>query len=293
MQMQRRHLRLTLILTAILSATPHAIARSALPDIDVARCEKQLTPETAHDVIKACSFLTWSDNADSMRLDGLLHRSYAYLFLEQYDLGAEDLTSLLVWRPQDADLWANRAFAYFRLQKFDQSLDDAYHAILLDPNMARAYEIRGNDYAGLGQNQKALDDFGQSLKLRPDNAATYFDRSTVYQSMKQYDLAIADYEKAAASSPSDYRLWNGVCWLHATTNRSLDVALAACDKAVSLSNNGPEMLDSRGFVYFRIGNYAAAISDFSAALAANPKQETSLYVRGLAKLKTGDGSVLI
>ena len=47
-------------------------------------------------------------------------------------------------------------------------------------------------------------------------------------------------------------------------------------------------LDSRGLVHLRRGEYAAAISDYDAALAINPKIAWSLYGRGVAELKTGD-----
>jgi len=49
-------------------------------------------------------------------------------------------------------------------------------------------------------------------------------------------------------------------------------------------------MDARCFVQFRTAAYPAAISDCSAALAANPKLASSLYLRGLAKKKTGDAT---
>ena len=47
-------------------------------------------------------------------------------------------------------------------------------------------------------------------------------------------------------------------------------------------------LDSRAFAYFRNQQYAEAIADANAALAISPRQATSLYVRGLAEMKSGN-----
>ena len=50
------------------------------------------------------------------------------------------------------------------------------------------------------------------------------------------------------------------------------------------------ILDSRGFVYLRLGQFDDAIADYNAALKINPKIASSLYGRGVAKLKKGDSS---
>jgi Flp pilus assembly protein TadD len=48
------------------------------------------------------------------------------------------------------------------------------------------------------------------------------------------------------------------------------------------------VLDSRAFVAFRQGRWQAAIDDYSAALAKDPKLSSSLYMRGVAKMRAGD-----
>jgi tetratricopeptide (TPR) repeat protein len=46
--------------------------------------------------------------------------------------------------------------------------------------------------------------------------------------------------------------------------------------------------DSRGFTYLKLGEFDKAIADYDQALLLNPKKESSLYGRGIAKLKKGD-----
>ena len=47
-------------------------------------------------------------------------------------------------------------------------------------------------------------------------------------------------------------------------------------------------LDSRGLTYLKMGQWDSAIEDYNEALRIDPKLASSLYGRGLAKLKTGD-----
>ena len=48
------------------------------------------------------------------------------------------------------------------------------------------------------------------------------------------------------------------------------------------------MLDTRGFVYLKLGQSENAIKDYDAALKLDPKLAGSLYGRGIAKARKGD-----
>jgi Flp pilus assembly protein TadD len=48
-------------------------------------------------------------------------------------------------------------------------------------------------------------------------------------------------------------------------------------------------LDSRAMVQFRLGNYDAAIADLDAVLRLAPAVADSRYLRGVVRLRRGDG----
>jgi tetratricopeptide (TPR) repeat protein len=50
--------------------------------------------------------------------------------------------------------------------------------------------------------------------------------------------------------------------------------------------NDPGTLDSRGFTFLKLGRFEQAIADYDAALTRNPRQPSSLYGRGQARLRT-------
>jgi tetratricopeptide (TPR) repeat protein len=124
------------------------------------------------------------------------------------------------------------------------------------PNLAWAYNDRGWDLTTLGQYGRAVADFDQAIELKPDYGHAFDNR----------------------------------CFARAAWNLGLQFALADCNKALELRPNNASALQSRGFVYFRLGDFASAISDESAAIAIKPANADALYVRGLAHLRSSNPS---
>jgi tetratricopeptide (TPR) repeat protein len=67
-------------------------------------------------------------------------------------------------------------------------------------------------------------------------------------------------------------------------------ALADCNAAPKLRPNAVATIDSRGFVYLKMKNDAAAIADYNTALKIRSDIASSLYGRGLTKAASGDST---
>ena len=65
-------------------------------------------------------------------------------------------------------------------------------------------------------------------------------------------------------------------------------ALSDCNSALKIKSNSADVLDTRGFVYLKLGQTDNAIKDYDAALKGDPKLAGSLYGRGIAKIRKGD-----
>jgi len=109
-------------------------------------------------------------------------------------------------------------------------------------------------------------------------------RARAYAALGKPAEAQADLSSIGESA--DVLNWR--CFARAVANLTLDEALNECDAAIRLAPAAPHILDSRGFVRFRRGEFAKAMADFDAALVLDPKQAESLYLRGLAKRRLGD-----
>ncbi len=229
--------------------------------------------------------------------------------------------------PTDAAGFARRAAAFAGRRDWALAIADYDKAIAMDGKQADYFLARGEAHFVAGEPLQAAADLDQALALRPDlvpallvraslhlrdsaPARTLADLDAADRAAARQDnarLAIADLYLAAEAYPkalAQYDLWigahredvrlgealNGRCWARAQLDVDLSQALADCNGALKARPKSPEVLDSRGLVRLRQGDFAGAIADYDAALAASPKIAWSLYGRGLAKLKTGQAA---
>jgi tetratricopeptide (TPR) repeat protein len=182
--------------------------------------------------------------------------------------------------------YERRSDAYKRAGLLDQALADTNKALALDPNDADAYVDRGNVYKSKHQYDRALRDYDQAIRLDPKSAPAFYDRGSYFLDRRKYDRAIQDDDQAIRLKPDYASAFDNRCYARAVLGR-LPQALADCNEAVRMAATANHY-DSRGLVYLKMKNYAAAIADYDSALQIDPKLDASLYGRGLAKRQTGD-----
>ena len=159
------------------------------------------------------------------------------------------------------------------------------------PTEDQACELfaRGLLYHFEGKPDKAAADYARAAGLMHDFPAAHEMLGDAETDMGEADKAAADYAEAAKSAEDSMQLEDR-CWARAVRGHPLDRALADCNAALARQPQDSNALDSRCFIHFRMGDYAAAIADCDAALKLVPKGTASLYVRGMAKLKSGDAA---
>lgn len=179
-----------------------------------------------------------------------------------------------------------RGQAYKRSGLFDQALDDTNKALALAPGDANAYIDRGNVYKDKHQFDRALEDYDQAIRLDPKNATAFYDRANFFLDRRQYERSVQDLDQAIRLKPDYASAFDNRCFGR-TVLGQLPQALADCNVAVRIAPTANHY-DSRALVYLKMKNYTAAIADYDAALQIDPKLDSSLYGRGLAKRMTGD-----
>jgi tetratricopeptide (TPR) repeat protein len=167
---------------------------------------------------------------------------------------------------------------------FDRAIADYGEAIALDPKFASAYSNRGFAYAAKHEFEHILADLNGDPKAGPANR----NRGKAYWDNDDFGRVVADFTMAITLDPKAAKAYNGRCWLRATANRDLQLALSDCEQAVRLLPGSSSELEIRGLVYLRLNRPDEAIADFSAALSIDAESARSLYGRGLAKLKKDD-----
>lgn len=221
--------------------------------------------------------------------DGLVRQGSAHAARQEYELAVADFTRAIALQPKDGGAYLQRALARRRLNQDALALQDLDQAIALDPNNVRALMERGTARLANGKDlEGARADFKAAMKLD----ATVRSRVVgAYEDSAQFEQLIGLYDEWLSALPakSDERkmFLNNRCWARGLAGRDLDKALDDCNASLHLQPYSASVLDSRGLVHLRLGQYDAAIEDFNYALAIRPKSPSTMYLRGLAKLKAG------
>lgn len=136
--------------------------------------------------------------------------------------------------------------------------------------------------------EEKISELTEKISKDPTDSKSYIDRGNAYQQKGEHERAIADFSQAITIKPDDADNWNHRCWGRAIAGIELKQALTDCERSLQLRPNDANTLDSRAFVYVKLGEYDRAIAGYTAALNVNATLATSRYGRGLAKLRKGD-----
>lgn len=114
-------------------------------------------------------------------------------------------------------------------------------------------------------------------------------RGTAYQYAGQYDRAMADHDLVLKMTPNDPGALTNACWVRAVAGVQLDLALSYCDEAVAKSRSRDfAALDTRAFLRLKRLEFALAEADYDRALKQYKKLASSLFGRGVARLRMGN-----
>jgi tetratricopeptide (TPR) repeat protein len=144
-----------------------------------------------------------------------------------------------------------------------QAVEDLSKAIQMGREpLSEVYITRGLAKISMEDSTGALHDLGFALKLDPNASDAYYYRSGVYIQLKQYQQAFSDLERLADAYPSDAETQNNLCWYGSLLGHAAEV-LKACEQAVTLAPDNPDIRDSRGLARALTGDFDGAIADFN------------------------------
>jgi tetratricopeptide (TPR) repeat protein len=226
-----------------------------------------------------------------------------------------------------ADQFARRGAASAARHNYESALADLNQACELEPTSAVFFAQRGAIEEALKRPAKALEDFDKALELDPTQADARAQRAWLRFYAKNRDGAKADLDaldktlapqaqmrlamarlylnlEQPAQALAQLNQWlpahphevkrdvalNSRCWTRLMLGIELNEALDDCNDAVDSDSKNPNYLDSRGWVYLRLGKYKKALSDFDRSIEYRPEGAWTLYGRGLTKTRLGDAA---
>ncbi len=284
------------------------------PDIKNLKPWKGPKPEVTFrgvDIRKQSGFVNrWVNNPDYLFNNGV-----EYLYLNQFDKAIAELNRVLQKNPRYGDAYFNRGLVYALQSKYDSAIADFNKYIELEKRDSEAFYNRGLAYSLLGQHVQALADLTKVLELTPKDAPTIYVRGFVHHQMGGRDQAKSDYQLAQQVDPgvNQFFIEQGELKtfalsmgghppkppesraeaLHKKQALALarkgqyDEAITEFTKALEANPRDSEAHNSRGSTYTLKGQYEQALDDFTKALELNPKYAKAYYNRALANYYKG------
>lgn len=158
------------------------------------------------------------------------------------------------------------------LQRMDQ-LRDRFPDRKLQLYLMEA-EIRTNrkDYQGAFTTlTRALEDF-------PGSADLFYARALVAEQMGKVDAAIDDFKAAVGKHPEDANLLNALGYMLLEHTDQIQEARGYLDKAIRLKPDDPAILDSYGWLWYKLGDYPQALQYLQQAYALHPDPEIAFHL---------------
>jgi len=151
---------------------------------------------------------------------------------EKYNSAVNILNQGIEKFPKEPELYEQLGMSYYLMNKYDSSKVNLTHALKLD-----------------------------STLLRPKHFLAF-----VYDQLGQQDSAAVMYKDLIAAVPGEPLYKNNLAYLYAQEGVHLDVALQLVDSALVAEPDNSSYLDTKGWIYYQMGNYQSAREFVSRAL---------------------------
>jgi tetratricopeptide (TPR) repeat protein len=118
----------------------------------------------------------------------------------------------------------------------------------------------------------------QALQEFPEHPDLLYARALVAEQMGKVSVAIDDLKAAVAKRPEDANLLNALGYTLLEHTDQIQKAQEYLDKAIQLQPEDPAILDSYGWLWYKLGDHARALKYLQQAYARNPDPEIAFHL---------------
>ena len=192
--------------------------------------------------------------------------------------------------PQDVFALNLLGWVYTDMKNFSEAEGALKKAIEMQPLWPAPHTNLANLYLVQGRKKEAVEKFESALNANPKDPAGYMSLALLYERDKDLPNAMKVYERALKENPGFWFAANNLAFLTAETatkKEDLTRAKALSEDAIKMQPNQPALVDTLGWVYFRMGEFSQAHGLIGQALAAAPNSDVLNYHMGAVLLKLG------
>ncbi len=147
-----------------------------------------------------------------------------------------------------------------------------------DQDRVRLYLVEGELLREAEEYQLALDFFSEKLKIMPNDTALRYARALVAEKADRLDLAESDLRAIIEREPSNAQALNALGYTLADRTERFEEALGYIERALQVEPADAAIIDSMGWVQFRMGNHALAVEHLRKALSLIDDPEIAAHL---------------
>jgi tetratricopeptide (TPR) repeat protein len=129
-----------------------------------------------------------------------------------------------------------------------------------------------------GAYQEAFDFLGEALARSPDSPDLLYDHAMAAEKVNRLDVLEANLRRLIALQPDHAHAHNALGYTLADRNQRLSEARTLIETAHKLAPNDPFILDSLGWVLYRLGDNEAALGHLRRAYEMRPDGEIAAHL---------------
>lgn len=129
-----------------------------------------------------------------------------------------------------------------------------------------------------GLNADALSVYDEALKANPGDSGLLYGRSLVYEKMGEFPQAEADLRRILATNQEDARAMNALGYMLAVNTDRFEEARKLIEAALQRSPDDPAVIDSMGWVLYKLGHLEESRGYLEKALAKAADPEISAHL---------------
>ncbi len=168
-----------------------------------------------------------------------------------------------------------RADALRRMDRVEEAIGELNALAKSYPNLAPIHVALGDTLRFEDRFEEAAAAYDAAITLYgPDPAShrwgVFFARAITHERLKHWPQAEADFRKALELNPGQASVLNYLGYSFVEMRTNLDEALSMIEQAVAAEPRSGYIVDSLGWVYFRLGRYEEAVEQMERAVELMP-----------------------
>ncbi len=222
-------------------------------------------------------------------LDDPVWESRASFYLGRIEYEREHFNDALVWFDrvaQQGPLAFDARMAAVSLLLSQKRYDEAAGRIAAmevdhPEQKLRVLLVKAEVYSELGQRQKAFDILSEALRESPKNRDILYTRALMAEQLDRLDVLESDLLKILANDPNDAGALNALGYTLVDRTDRYAEAEVYLQKALQLKPEEAVIIDSYGWLQFKLGNTDKALSLLRKAYEKQPEHEIAAHLAEL------------